>query len=61
MPTKQLMFICDDCNKPTIHLQQQPNHILHLLLSVCTAGLWLIVWIFQRSSTPECTVCGNDD
>ena len=24
---------------------KKPNHVLHLLLSIITAGLWLIVWI----------------
>jgi hypothetical protein len=23
---------------------RRPNHILHLILSILTAGLWLIVW-----------------
>jgi hypothetical protein len=23
----------------------RPNHILHLILSLLTAGLWLIVWV----------------
>ena len=22
-----------------------PNHVLHLLLSICTLGSWLVVWI----------------
>lgn len=24
---------------------QRPNHILHLILSIITAGLWIPVWI----------------
>ena len=27
------------------------NHILHLLLSVLTFGLWLIVWVFAKGET----------
>jgi len=23
----------------------RPNHVLHLLLSILTAGIWLIIWI----------------
>ena len=23
-----------------------PNHILHLLLTLVTAGLWILVWLF---------------
>ena len=32
--------------------QRKPNHLLHLLLSVFTAGLWIPVWalIAMRSS-----------
>lgn len=61
MPTQQKMLKCRTCGKPTLHLVERPNHILHLLLSVFTLGLWLIVWIFQlfgeRPAT--CTVCGT--
>lgn len=60
MPTKQIMYECEDCKRPTIHLQQEPNHILHLLLSICTLGLWLLIWLFQRSTIPQCTVCGKE-
>ncbi len=27
-----------------MHIQERPNHILHLLLSVVTVGVWLPVW-----------------
>jgi len=26
--------------------ENKTNHILHLLLSIFTGGLWLIVWLF---------------
>jgi hypothetical protein len=29
----------------TLVMGKKPNHILHLLLTLITAGLWLIVWI----------------
>jgi hypothetical protein len=29
----------------TIAKGHRPNHILHLILSIVTAGLWLIVWL----------------
>jgi hypothetical protein len=28
----------------------RPSHVLHLLLSVITAGLWLLVWFFVALS-----------
>lgn len=30
---------------PQYPILEKPNHVLHLLLSVLTAGLWIIVWI----------------
>lgn len=59
MPTKQLMQHCNHCGRPTLHIQQTPNHLLHLVLTILTAGIWLIVWIFTKPTRPTCTVCGN--
>lgn len=59
MPTKQLMIECRQCEKPTQHNQYAPIHILHLLLTLVTGGLWLFVWIYQISIKPQCTVCGT--
>jgi hypothetical protein len=32
---------------------RRPNHILHLLLSIVTMGLWLPVWLIVALSTKE--------
>jgi hypothetical protein len=32
---------------------KNPNHILHLLLSIVTLGFWLIVWIIIAMSSGE--------
>ena len=32
---------------------KRPNHVLHLLLSVITAGLWIPVWIIIAISSKE--------
>ena len=51
---------CVECKKKTMHFQEKPNHILHLLLSIITAGIWLIVWLlFLESGDPQCSVCGR--
>lgn len=52
---------CNTCGKPTAHMQQRPNHILHLILSIVTAGLWLIPWAIMslNHKTPRCSVCGQ--
>ena len=59
--TNQKMLKCKTCGRPTPHLVDRPNHILHLLLSVVTAGLWLIVWLFVGAGEKKatCTVCGS--
>lgn len=41
--------------------RETPNHVLHLLLSVLTLGLWLFVWLAQ-SIYPRpflCPICGG--
>ena len=39
---------------------EKVNHILHLILSILTGGLWLVVWIFLAISrdAPTCAKCG---
>ena len=52
---------CARCGIQTMHFQQKPNHILHLLLTVFTVGIWLPVWAlvgFLREK-PQCGVCGR--
>jgi hypothetical protein len=55
------MAECDDCGKHTMHLQQSPTHVLHLILSVITLGLWIPVWVLisMDSGPRQCTVCGS--
>jgi hypothetical protein len=60
------MFHCKQCDKSTIHLAEKPNHILHLLLSVVTAGVWLPIWLLiafkgRLNNIGECTVCGREN
>jgi hypothetical protein len=40
---------------------QKPNHVLHLLLTVFTAGLWGVVWLLLAAGSAgnyRCTRCG---
>ena len=63
MPSDQVVVYCKNCKKSTVQVKQRANHILHLLLSVVTVGIWLIVWFFITlftSDTPTCTICGNE-
>lgn len=62
MGIQQLQLGCVRCQAITPHNVQKPNHLLHLLLTVFTAGLWLIVWIIiaaGKGSTPACVRCGQ--
>lgn len=59
MPTIQKMNHCNACDRQTVHLQQTPNHILHLLLTLLTCGLWIFVWISVGKSSAQCTSCGD--
>lgn len=56
---------CDECGRPTRHERnvRYPNHILHFLLTLFTAGLWVFVWLFV-STFPDkdrwcCSKCGE--
>ncbi len=60
MPTSQKMLPCVRCRKATVHLCPQPNHVLHLLLTLFLLGLWIVPWVIisATQSAPQCTVCG---
>lgn len=38
-------FYCRRCDAMMIHERNSISHVLHLLLSIITAGLWLPVWL----------------
>ena len=63
MPTTNVMEYCIVRKKNTLHIEQKINHVLQLLLSIVTAGLWLIVWAllaFFHDKKTQCTVCGHN-
>lgn len=59
--TRQLY--CHDCGQRRLFETQTPNHILHFLLMLLTAGLWFPVWvlcIMSNCFVPyRCTQCGG--
>jgi hypothetical protein len=60
MSTIQEMKPCHKGEKVTMHLGQKPNHLLHLILSLITVGLWLIIWaILSAFAKYQCSLCGN--
>jgi len=58
---------CKNCQKNVKATAEEKdiNHILHLILSVLTVGIWLIVWIFislginKQDNEFNCVECGN--
>jgi len=60
MGTEQASAYCKNCNKQVLVTRNTPNHILHLLLSLVTCGLWLLVWWSMSSEKKpwRCSQCG---
>ena len=56
---------CHDCGEITKHEVERTNHILHLVLSFITGGLWFIVWIIigitSLDNFPICLKCKYKD
>ena len=56
---------CKTCNKQVLARRKGVNHILHLILSICTIGWWIIIWILVvisniiRVGEWRCSVCGK--
>lgn len=61
MSVRQLQLRCEQCAAITTHTQKTPNHVLHLLLSIFTVGLWIIVWIIiaMTNKDARCEPCGR--
>lgn len=63
MSTKIKPSHCHDCDKNVIGEKQTPNHILHLILTVISAGLWVVVWIIIAAISAgreyQCRACGS--
>lgn len=52
---------CNSCDKRVVVFRKGTNHILHLLLTILTAGLWIFVWIGVgvKFGGWRCTECGS--
>lgn len=61
MAQKNFMRNCKSCGQATMHVQQKPNHVLHLLLTIFTVGIWLPIWFLVGlvQEKPQCTICGG--
>lgn len=59
-----VMQYCQVCKRSTQHIRPSVSHILHLFLTIITAGIWLIVWLiafFNAKSQSQCTQCGRQE
>jgi len=52
---------CKMCNQQTVVFRKGTSHILHLLLTIITGGLWLIIWLGLsiKFSGWRCSQCGS--
>lgn len=52
---------CPYCEERVMVRRRAPNHVLHLLLAICTAGLWVLVWFFSSLKVGgwRCPKCGS--
>ena len=52
---------CLQCERQVLIRRKGINHILHLLLTIFTAGIWLIIWILTALIRQpwRCGVCGS--
>ncbi|WP_018878948.1 zinc ribbon domain-containing protein [Thioalkalivibrio sp. ALE9] len=60
--SNQFVKYCKVCRQDTVHFQPSTSHVLHLLLSIVTFGVWLIVWVLigmNNASQAQCSKCGS--
>ncbi len=61
MGTHKKRMFCQEEVRMVLAERQTPNHVLHLLLSIVTAGFWIPVWILVTlfgSGAYKCPSCG---
>jgi len=54
---------CRSCKTRSVVFRPGTSHLLHLLLSIITAGIWLIVWLLAAIKIGgwRCSTCGSRD
>lgn len=54
---------CGYCGTRVFAQSQQPNHLLHLFLTLFSCGMWSVVWFLltlARLGKYRCTKCGGE-
>ncbi len=63
MATSQTRMWCKTCGGYRLATKACPSHLLHLVLSVLTCGLWLLVWgvvfVVNAFRPYRCISCGG--
>ncbi|MCA9052978.1 MAG: hypothetical protein KDA75_04030 [Planctomycetaceae bacterium] len=58
--SKVVSRYCRRCKRYVPAIQGGANHVLHLLLAIVTAGMWIPVWFLASASgDPICPECGR--
>ena len=59
---QEALVFCPNCRQPRNARRKRPNHIVHALLTLATAGLWVVVWLVDAYGCPawRCTVCRSN-
>lgn len=62
MAQKVASGFCPFEQKTVLAIANKPNHLLHFILTLVTAGIWLIVWILftvGKIGNYKCSSCGR--
>lgn len=63
MGQKTAQRFCPLEERYVLAVKPTPNHVLHLLLTLCTFGGWLIIWlllsIIRGEGSYRCPSCGS--
>lgn len=59
-PQQEATGWCEACGRQVLIRRKGINHLLHLLLTILTAGVWVVVWFLVLFVTRpwRCTICG---
>jgi hypothetical protein len=60
MAHQEATGFCKKCDHQVMIRRKGTSHVLHLLLTILTAGIWLIVWILVSIKVGgwRCSQCG---
>ena len=63
MGQKHAQRWCPNCERNVLAVKDAPNHVLHLLLSVITFGVWIVGWAAASLASDwrgwRCSDCGG--